>query len=130
MPAGATCGRADMTKYLIMLGAHAMDHIPEQDMPAVAAAAHAVSQQAIDAGVFVVAGGLPDQPASMVSPDGAVTDGPRPDAIGGFMVVDVSTREEALAWAAQVAAACRCPQEVREIGDDPELEAMLRGAAR
>ena len=27
-----------MTQYLISFGAHAMDHIPDQDMPAVAAA--------------------------------------------------------------------------------------------
>jgi hypothetical protein len=32
------------------------------------------------------------------------------------------------AWAAKVAAACRCTQEVREIGDDPEPEAMRNEA--
>ena len=58
--------------------------------------------------------------------DGAVTDGPYPDAIGGFTLVDVPSREEALEWAAEIAAACRCAQEVREIGADPELDAMLR----
>ena len=30
-----------MTQYLISFGAHAMDHIPDQDMPAVATAAQA-----------------------------------------------------------------------------------------
>ena len=40
--------------------------------------------------------------------DGAVTDGPRPDAIGGLTVVDVPACEEALEWAAKVAVACRC----------------------
>lgn len=118
-----------MTKYLILLDAHAMDHIPEDEMPAVADAAHAVCQEAINAGVYVLAGGLADQPASMVSPGGTVADGPNPDAIGGLLVVDVPTREDALAWAAKVADACRCVQEVREIGSDPELEAMLRAAA-
>jgi hypothetical protein len=118
-----------MTKYVIVFGAHAMDHIPEEDMVAVAKAAHAVCQDAINAGVYVLAGGLEDQPASIVSTDGTVTDGPNPDAISGITVIDVPTREEALAWAARVATACRCAQEVREIGFDPELDAMLREAA-
>jgi hypothetical protein len=33
---------------------------------------------------------------------------------------------EALRWAAKIAIACRCAQEVRAIGADPELDAMLR----
>ena len=39
--------------------------------------------------------------------------------------MDVPSREDALKWAAKIAAACRCTQEVRAIGFDPELEAML-----
>lgn len=61
--------------------------------------------------------------------EGTVTDGPRPDVISGITIVDVPSREEALKWAAKVAAACRCTKEVREIGFDPELDAMLREAA-
>jgi hypothetical protein len=119
-----------MTKYVIVFGAHAMDHIPEEDMPAVAEVAHAVCQEAINAGVYVFAGGLEDQPASIVATDGKVTDGPYPDAISGITVVDVPTREEALTWAAKMTTACRCAQEVREIGLVLELDAMLREAAR
>ena len=118
-----------MTQYLISFGAHAMDGIPGQDMPAVAKAARAVVQQAITAGVYVSAGGLEDQPASIVAADGTVTDGPHPQAIGGYTLIDVPSREEALEWAARIAVACRCPQEVRAIGSDPELDAMLRQAA-
>src|SRR5580704_16696276 len=66
--------------------------------------------------------------ASVVAADGAVTDGPYPEAIGGFTLVEVASREEALGWAARIAVACRCAQEVREIGADPELVAMLRQA--
>jgi len=117
-----------MTQYLISFGAHAMDHIPDEDMPAVGGAAHAVVQAAIDAGVYVSAGGLENQPASIVATDGTVADGPYPAAIGGFTLVDVPAREEALQWAAKFAAACRCAQEVRELGADPELDAMLRQA--
>ena len=114
-----------MTRYLISFDAHAMDHIPDEDMPAVANAAHAVLQDAINAGVYVSAGGLENQPASIVATDGTVTDGPYPEAIGGYTLIDVPSREEALDWAARIAAACRCAQEVREIGFDPKLDAML-----
>jgi hypothetical protein len=115
-----------MTRYLISFGAHAMDHIPDEDMPAVAKAAHAAVQEAVNAGVFVCAGGLEDQRASIVATDGTVTDGPYPEAIGGLTVVEVPSREEALKWAAKIAVACRCAQEVREFGPDPELGEMLR----
>ena len=118
-----------MTKYLITFPSDAMEHIPEADMPNVAAAARAVCQEAIDAGVYFLAGGLEDEPASLVAVDGTVIDGPRPDVVSGITIVDVPSREEALKWASKVAAACRCTQEVREIGFDPELDAMLREAA-
>ena len=51
--------------------------------------------------------------------DGTVTDGPYPEAIGGLCVVDVRSREEALAWAAKIAVSCRCAQEVRDFMPDP-----------
>src|ERR1700730_2721028 len=111
-----------MTRYLISFGAHAMDHIPDEDMPAVAKAAHAAVQEAINAGVFVCSGGLEDQRASTVDPDGTVTDAPYPEAIGGPTVVHVPSREEELEWAAKIPVACRCAQEVRAIGLDPELD--------
>jgi hypothetical protein len=50
------------------------------------------------------------------------------EAIGGFTLINVPSREEALQWAARIAIACRCAQEVRAIGADPELDAMLRQA--
>ena len=59
--------------------------------------------------------------ASVVATDGSVTDGPSPKSkphIGGFAVVDVPSREEALKWAAKIAVACRCAQEVRELLPD------------
>jgi hypothetical protein len=118
-----------LTWYLISFAAHAMDHVPAGDMIAVAKAAHAVAQEAVDEGVLVCSGAL-DQRADIVATDGTVTDGPSPEAIGGLTVVDVPAREEALAWAAKLAVACRCPQEVRALGPDPELDEMLRRARR
>jgi hypothetical protein len=108
-----------------------MDHIPDEDMPAVAKAAHAVVQEALNAGVFVFTGGLESQKASIVATDGMVTDGPYPETkefIGGITVVDVSSREEALEWAAKIVVACRCAQEVWAFMPDPEPTAMLRQA--
>lgn len=113
-----------MTKYLISFNDGAMS-FPEEDLPEVARAAHAVVREAKDAGVFVFAGGLKDPgEESVVAIDGTVTAGPNPetkDFIGGFTVVDVATREEALEWAAKLAVACRCAQDVREFLLDPDV---------
>jgi hypothetical protein len=116
-----------MTRYLISFDSGAMDHIPDEDGPAVGEAAHAVVQEAVDAGVWLFDGGLGRQKASVVATDGTVTDGPYPETkevIGGFVVVEVPSREEALAWAAKIAVACRCAQEVREFLPDPERDAI------
>jgi hypothetical protein len=111
-----------MTQYLISFDDGAMDHIPDEHMPDVAKAGLAVVQEARDAGVFVFTGGLASQRASVVATDGTVTDGPYPETkevIGGFFVVDVPSREEALKWAAKTAVACRCAQEVRAFLPEP-----------
>ena len=89
-----------MTQYLISFDAHAMDHISDEDGPDVGKAAHAVVQEAINAGVLVCTGGLENQKASIVATDGTVTDGPYPEAVGGITIVEVPSREEALEWAA------------------------------
>jgi hypothetical protein len=64
-----------MPRYLISFDAHAMDHIPDDDMPAVAKASHEVVEEALNAGVWVFGGGLENQKASVVATDGTVTDG-------------------------------------------------------
>jgi hypothetical protein len=97
--------------------------IPEEDLPAVDAASRKVVREAKDAGVWIFGGGLLRQIASVVATDGTVADGPSPEtkvAIGGFSIIEVPSREEALEWAAKFASACRCAQEVREIMYDPE----------
>jgi hypothetical protein len=122
-----------MARYLITFDDGAMDHIPAEDWPAVGKASHEVEYEAVNAGVWVFAGGLERQRASIVATDGMVTDGPYPETkevIGGFTIVDVPSREEALAWAAKIAVACRCAQEVREIMPDSEQDAMLRQIGR
>ena len=110
-----------MTRYLISFDDGAMT-FPEEELPDVGKAAHAVVREAEDAGVWVFSAGLEHQMPSVVAIDGTVTDGPYPETkehLGGFAVIDVTTRAEALEWAAKIAAACRCAQEVFELLPDP-----------
>jgi hypothetical protein len=110
-----------MTRYLISFDDGAMA-IPEQELPAVDEAAHAVVRAAREAGIWIFGGGVQSQRASIVATDGTVSEGPYPETkavIGGFVIVDVPARKTALEWAAKFAAACRCAQEVREILFDP-----------
>ncbi|WP_285103007.1 YciI family protein [Promicromonospora sp. MEB111] len=111
-----------MPRYLISFDDGAMT-FPQEDLPAVAEASHAVVQAAKDAGVWIFGAGLERQRASVVATDGTVTDGPFPETkavIGGFSILEVASREEALKWAARIAEGCRCAQEVRELMYDPE----------
>jgi len=83
-----------------------------------------VSGEAKDAGVYIFSGGLDeDVDPVMVAGDGTITAGTYPQTeefTGGFTVIDVSSREDALAWAAKIATACRCAQEVRQFMFDPQ----------
>ena len=113
-----------MTRYLISFDEGAMVDPSHPDLPAIAKAADAACQEAMDAGVWVFGGGLLPQAATTVTPDGMVTDGPYPETkefIGGFAIVEVETREEAHEWAKKIAAACRCNQEVREFMEPPQF---------
>ena len=112
-----------MTQYLISFDDGWMV-FPEEELPDVAKAVGEVVQEAQAAGVWVFGGGLESQQASVVGTDGIVTDGPFPETkevLGGFSVIDVDTREQALEWAAKIAVACRCSQEVRELLPDPTV---------
>ncbi len=112
-----------MAKYLISFPASAMD-VAEDDMATVAEAAHAVVREAKKAGVYVFGGGInADVPPLMVAADGTVTNETYPQTRefnGGFCVLELPSREAAIEWAARIAKACRCPQELREFHFDPE----------
>ena len=114
-----------MPRYLISFDDGAIDHIPDEEGPAVGDAAHAVIREAQNAGVWVFAGGVyphDEVNPSVVAPDGTVTDGEENKAyIAGVTIIEVPSREEALQLAAKIAAACRCAQEVREFGADPAV---------
>ena len=106
-----------MTQYLIAFDDGDMI-FPAEDLPDVARASQAVVQEARDVGAWVFGAGLEHQDPSVVATDGTVTDGPYPESkehLGGFAVVDVPSREAALEWAAKIAVACRCAQQVFEL---------------
>ncbi|HKD94380.1 MAG TPA: YciI family protein [Gaiellaceae bacterium] len=114
-----------MTRYLIAFPSSAMNHVPADELPAVGEAAQAVVREAMAAGVWVFGGGLAeDVDPILVAGDGTITPGTYPqntELNGGFSVLDVPSREAAEEWAAKFAAACRCPQELREFMPDPEV---------
>lgn len=111
-----------MTKYLISFPSPAMV-IPEGEWQAVSDTSHAVIQEAKDAGVYVFGGGIDEDVAPvMVAGDGTVTPDTYPQTRefnGGFTVLELPTREAAEEWAAKIAVACRCSQELRAFMYDP-----------
>ena len=112
-----------MRKYLISFPGRAMK-VPAEDLAAVGEAAHAVMREAKAAGVYVFGGGINEGVAPlMVASDGTVSKETYPqtkELDGGFCVLELPSREAAIQWAAKIANACRCSQELREFGDDPE----------
>lgn len=112
-----------MTKFLISFPASAMN-VPAADMPAVSEASRAVIRDAKAAGVYVFGGGIDSEvAAALVAADGRCTAGTYPQTRefdGGFCVLDLPSREDAVEWAIRLATACRCTQELRAFYDDPE----------
>ncbi len=112
-----------MTKYLVSFPGPAMD-VPDEHMADVGEAARAVIREAKAAGVYVFGGGINEGVAPlMVAADGNVRNDPYPQTKefdGGFCVLELPSREAAIQWAAKIAQACRCSQELREFGYDPE----------
>lgn len=111
-----------MAQYLISFPAAAMVATGEQ-LDAAGRDSRAVIEQARAAGVYVFAGGIDASvPPVLVSGDGTATAGGYPWAPsldGGFAVLELPGREDAVAWAARLARACRCDQELRVFMFDP-----------
>jgi len=111
-----------MPRYLISFDDGSMT-FPDEDLPQVSRDSHAVVAEAKAAGVWIFGGGIDGPKVDVVDTDGTVRPNPYPadkPFVGGFSIVEVASREEALGWAAKIAIACRCAQDVREIMDDPE----------
>jgi hypothetical protein len=114
----------EMTIYLISFPSVAMD-VTDEELPTVSRDAYVVVKAAKEAGVLIYTGGInEDVPAVLVAGDGTVTDNLYPQSKnldGGFAILDLPTREEAVEWAAKIAVACRCSQELREFQFDARL---------
>ena len=112
-----------MAKYLISFPNAAMA-VPDGELEAVGRDAHAVIDEAKTVGAYVFGGGIDEAvPPVLVSADGAVAEGGYPWAPplnGGFTVLELPSRDQAVAWAARIAKACRCKQELRVFGFDPQ----------
>lgn len=112
-----------MTKYLISFPASAMQ-VAAEDLAAVGEAAREVVREAKAAGVYVFGGGINAEVAPlMVAADGSATSETYPQTKefdGGFCVLELPSRAAAIVWAAKIAKACRCSQELREFGYDAE----------
>lgn len=112
-----------MAKYLISFPSAAMK-VPDGEWESVSHDSHAVIRDAKEAGVYVFGGGIDETvPPVLVSANGSVTEGGYPWAPplnGGLAVLELPTKQEAIAWAARLAKACRCDQELRVFGFDAE----------
>lgn len=112
-----------MTKYLLSFPSAAME-VPADELPAVSEASHAVVREAKEAGAWVFGGAIDEgSPPVTVSADGTVIRGTYPQTEhleGGYCILELPSYDDALGWAAKLAAACRCAQEVRVFHDDPE----------
>ena len=90
-------------------------------------AAHAVVQEAMDAGVWVFGGGMQDQKdedpvmwaVTERSPTARTLRPRRSSADSPSSTCPLP--EGALEWAAKIAVACRCAQEIREFIPDPAV---------
>ena len=110
-----------MAKYLISFPSEAMV-VTEEQLAAASVDSHAVIEEAKAAGIYVFGGGIDEQVAPvLVSADGSVSERIYPGSRlnGGFAVLEMPTYEEALRWAAKLAQACRCSQELRAFMYDP-----------
>ena len=111
-----------MAKYLISFPSAAMV-VSGGELEAAGRDSRAVIEQAKAAGAYVFGGGIDEGVAPVrVSGDGTVAAGGYPGGPalnGGFCVLELPTREDAIAWAARIARACRCDQELRVFMFDP-----------
>src|ERR1700721_752036 len=99
---------------------------PPAEMGEIYAAVDVVNQKAMDAGIFVFAGGLHDQSATTtVDPRSGkpeLIDGPYLESkeyMGGFWVIEVPDLDAALEFSREAALACRDVLEVRPFMDGP-----------
>ncbi len=112
-----------MAKYLISFPSAAMI-VPAEELESVGNDARRVIREAKEAGVYVFGGGIDESVLPiLVSPDGSHLEGGydwAPPLNGGFTILELPSLEVAIMWAARIAKACRCEQELRVFAYDQE----------
>ncbi len=116
-----------MTQYLLSVHSGPESYArPLEEMQPMFEAVDRYNQRAMDAGVWVFAGGLQSgDTSSVVDNTGdqpVITDGPYLESkewLGGFWVFELPDRETAMAWASEASAACGDKVEVRPFQEEP-----------
>lgn len=96
--------------------------VSHDELPAVGDAARAVVEEAKRAGGYVFAGGIHERVGPVrVGVEGALSSELYPDSrvTGGFTVLELQTRADAVGSARRIGSACRCDQELRAFMSDP-----------
>jgi hypothetical protein len=118
-----------MPKYLlIMRGTDESNAAMMADIQPMMAATREFIEEMIKAGVLLAAEGLDDPGQGVVvdfsGPAPVVTDGPygeTKELFGGFFMVDVASKQEAVEWAKRVPAVAGSKIEVRRVPGEDEV---------
>jgi hypothetical protein len=118
-----------MSKYmLIMRGTDESNAALMAGFEELAASTYQYIEDLVKAGVFVAAEGLDDARQSVVvhftGDTPVVTDGPygeTKELFGGYFMVDVASKQEAVEWARRIPAVTGSKIEVRRVAGDDEL---------
>jgi hypothetical protein len=119
-----------MAEYLIYFNQQWVGDHSEEWFQSRAPLAMGVVKEMQQAGVYVFAGGLEEEPEKAVTADATsgtltFTDGPYAETkefLGGLTIVDVPDDDAARMWAGKVAEACGWPQEVRRFKPQPRFD--------
>jgi hypothetical protein len=117
-----------MSKYMLILrGTDESNAALMADWQALAASTYTFIEELTKAGVFVEASGLDDAAQSVVvdfsGEAPVVTDGPygeTKELFGGYFLLDVASKEEAVEWARRVPSVTGSKIEVRRVMGDEE----------
>jgi hypothetical protein len=117
-----------MSKYmLIMRGTDESNAAMMAGFEELAASTYRYIEELVKAGVFVEAAGLDDVGQSVVvdfsGETPVVTDGPygeTKELFGGYFLLDVASKEEAIEWAKRIPAVTGSKVEVRRVAGDDE----------
>lgn len=126
-----------MSKYmLIMRGTDESNAALMAGFEELAAATRQYIEDLVKAGVFVAAEGLDDPRQGVVvdfsGETPVVTDGPygeTKELFGGYFLLDVASKQEAVEWARRIPAVTGSKIEVRRVAGDDEMPTDAAGSA-